>query len=90
MKELADRVGVTEPTISHYEKGRREPSKGVLTAMAEVLNVSVDYLLGIEAKPLGMTDFTFAMHGAEKNLTDKDKEILLQMANQLAEANRRK
>ena len=90
LKELGDRIGVTEGTVSHYEKGTREPSKGVLMALAEVLNVSTDYLLGIEEKPLGMSDFTFAMHNAESDLSDRDKEILLGMANQLAEANRRK
>ena len=29
------------------------------------------------------------MHGAERDLTDHDKEILLQMAKTLADANRR-
>ena len=35
-------------------------------------------------------DFTYAMHNHSGNLTDKDKEILLSMAQQLADAHRKK
>lgn len=88
MRELGQKVGVTESTVSLYESGKREPSQTVLMAMAEVLSCSVDYLLGVES-PAGMSDFTYAMHNSEADLTDRDKEILLQMAKTLAEANRR-
>lgn len=90
MKELGDRVGVTEAAISLYESGRREPSQSVLVAISEILGCSTDYLLERERKPVDMTDFTYAMHGAERDLTDHDKEMLLQMAQRLAEANRGK
>ena len=90
MKELGQRVGVTESTVSLYESGKREPSQSVLKAMAEVLEVSVDFLLEVEEKPVQFSDFTYAMHGAEQDLTENDKQILLQMAQKLADANKRK
>lgn len=89
MRELGQKVGVTESTVSLYESGKREPSQTVLKALADALDCSVDYLLGVDEKPVDMTDFTFAMHGAERDLTDHDKEMLLQMARKLAEANKR-
>ena len=43
--ELADKVGVYQGQISAYEKGKNEPSSGILRSMAEVFEVSADYLL---------------------------------------------
>ena len=88
MKELGQKVGCAEATISHYELGRNEPPQEVLIKMAEVLGVSVSWLMGVDEKPIEFSDFTFAMHGAERDLTEHDKEILLQMAQRLADANR--
>ena len=45
-KHLAEVLNITISTISHYENGTREPSIEILIQMAEVLNVSVDYLVG--------------------------------------------
>ena len=88
-RELAEAVGVAVPTISMYENGKREPDGQTMARLATVLGCSVDYLLGVDEKPVDMSDFTYAMHGAERDLTDHDKEILLQMAKTLADANRR-
>lgn len=88
MKELAEKVGVTESTVSLYESGKREPSQTVLKAIAAVLGCSADYLLEIEEKPVEMSDFTFAMHGMERDLTEHDKAVLLQMAQTLKDARR--
>ncbi|MGI6125021.1 MAG: helix-turn-helix domain-containing protein [Acetivibrionales bacterium] len=46
-RELAKRVGVTESAISHYVKGYRTPHYDVLVRMAESLNTTTDYLLGM-------------------------------------------
>lgn len=45
-KHLAEVLTITISTISHYENGTREPSIEILIQMAEVLGVSVDYLIG--------------------------------------------
>lgn len=45
-KHLAEVLSITISTISHYENGTREPSIEILIQMAEVLGVSVDYLVG--------------------------------------------
>lgn len=46
MKELGQIVNVAESTISLYENGKREPDYETLKKLADVLNVSTDYLLG--------------------------------------------
>ena len=45
MKELAQKVGVVESAISMYENGKREPDYSTLVKIADVLNVSTDFLL---------------------------------------------
>lgn len=45
-KELAQKSNVTEATISNYIKAKQLPKLGVVEKIADVLDVSVDYLLG--------------------------------------------
>jgi len=46
--ELAKKVNVQSFSISRYETGTQYPSIETLLKMSEVLNVSVDHLLGKE------------------------------------------
>ena len=46
MKFVAEKIGVTESAISQYENGRRQPDFEIASKLADVLCVSVDYLLG--------------------------------------------
>ena len=45
--QLADLVGVTPSAVSSYETSERQPSCAVLIKIATRLNVSTDYLLGL-------------------------------------------
>lgn len=45
-KELGDRVGIGVSTISMWESELREPSLSHLVSMAELFDVSTDYILG--------------------------------------------
>lgn len=47
-KELAAKLGCSEKTISGYERGERSPKKDTLKKIAEIFDVSVDYLIGSE------------------------------------------
>lgn len=76
-KTLSDLSGVPEPTISRYINGARVPSSDILVKIALALNVSTDYLLGIDSlyfedKPLNasMLDFwNFAFSDLSKETT---------------------
>lgn len=48
--ELAQKLGLTKSVISAYETGLRLPSYDVLIHIAKILNVTTDYLLGMEQK----------------------------------------
>ena len=45
-KEVAEKAGLTRPAYSNYEQGFRRPSYEKLVDLANVLDVTVDYLLG--------------------------------------------
>lgn len=45
-KELADKVGITEASLSRYENNLREPKAEIIAKISEVLGCSTDYLLG--------------------------------------------
>lgn len=45
-KELGDMLGVGQTTIANYEKGVRFPTGDLLKRIGEVLNVSIDQLMG--------------------------------------------
>ena len=49
-KELADRVGITEVSMSRYIRGHRTPKGTVISNIANALHTTTDYLLGLEAK----------------------------------------
>lgn len=44
--ELADKVGLTRSAIYRYENGVSDPPLKILVLLAEVLEVSTDYLVG--------------------------------------------
>ena len=52
-EELAEKLNISQKSISKYETGARKPSFETLTEMAKLFNVSTDYLLGISDSRTG-------------------------------------
>lgn len=44
---VAEKIGVSENTYAHYEKGRAEPSVDTLYTLCELYNESIDEWLGL-------------------------------------------
>ncbi|MCM2675512.1 helix-turn-helix domain-containing protein [Alkalicoccobacillus plakortidis] len=71
--ELADSIGITRASLSHYEKNRREPDYATLKVIANFFGVTVDYLLGtIENEEV---DTIAAHHDSDEWSEDELKEI---------------
>ena len=45
-REMADRLGITLRAYQYYEEGKHVPDLDGLVALADVLEVSLDYLAG--------------------------------------------
>ncbi len=47
--QMADMLGIAVTTYRNYENTTREPNYDILKNISKVLNVSTDYLLGIDS-----------------------------------------
>lgn len=50
-EEIAERLGVSRPSIAGYESKDRVPRKEMLNKIADLFGVSIDYLLGRTDEP---------------------------------------
>ena len=46
-KDVAARLGITQPSYIRYENGTSEPTLQCLANISAIYDVSVDYLLGL-------------------------------------------
>lgn len=49
-QQLAEIVDITPTSLSRYFKGTQEPKLSVIVKIANALDVSIDYLLGLDAQ----------------------------------------
>ena len=68
-QELADRLKVHAMTISGYERGVRKPDFDMLDALADILDASMDYLLGSSSVNAG-----YPGHQHNKIMHDPDAD----------------
>lgn len=64
-KFVALSVGVSPPMVSQWESGVKEPSKETLLKLADLFNVTTDYLLGRDE---GQKQKEAPAHGEDLNL----------------------
>ena len=57
LDQFSELLGMKKSTLSHYERGCREPDFQRLVDLAFMLNTTPNYLLGFEAKDADLTTF---------------------------------
>ena len=79
-EEMAVKLNVVRQTVSKWENGLSVPDADVLIRMAELLNVSVSQLLGIEAEDQSNKDLSEELSRLNEQLAKKNQEekLLLQ------------
>lgn len=55
-QDVADKLGITRPAYTAYEKGKREPDFSILQSLANIFGVTTDYLLGNTQVPEWATE----------------------------------
>ena len=68
---LAEKIGISRASLSHYETNRREPDYDTLEKIADFFNVSVDYLLGRTERPEVVLDDDIREFVASLELSDE-------------------
>lgn len=59
-KQLALKLGVANSTLSTWEQGKFEPDRKSLVTIANIFDVSIDYLLDMESSPYKAHKFSVA------------------------------
>lgn len=64
--EFAKMMGVSQPTVSDWENGRKHPSSGKLIRLSEVLGASISFILGSDLYDEGIDEPMPASSGPEE------------------------
>lgn len=83
-KKLSELLHVSQQAVGHWESGRSTPSPEMLRNISEVLDVSIDYLLGNEEIP----EQTKKPAIGELLELSKNKQEILSLLDQVSEDNR--
>ena len=90
-RDLAARIGVSASTIGMYESGKRFPTHEIEEALADVFNVSLNNLRGIDdekKEPFPIYDSSLQeLITLLPKLTPDQKEHILQTARLFAQQN---
>ena len=73
--DVASKLGISQQAYASWERGAKKPTQDNLVKIAQILNVSVDYLVGNSQETLGELDnieLLFRMNS--KGLTEEEKE----------------
>lgn len=81
--ELATAAGLKQSAVSHYESGRRTPSVEHLVRLAEALEISVEFLIGVESSPSYSGGVSAELASLLEKLPKKDVELLRLLAREL-------
>lgn len=74
--EVAEKLGISQPAYASWERGVKKPTQENLVKIAQVLNVSVDYLVGnSEEKSDELDNIELLFRMNSKGLTEEEKEI---------------
>jgi len=78
LRDLSAAIGgkVTAQAIGKYERGEDVPSSGVLTALAEALDVSVGYLLDTQGVKLSSVEFRTKANTSARDRAHVETEVL--------------
>ena len=72
-QDLANKLGISLMTVLRWEKNERTPNTSMLPKLAEALNTSVEYLIGLENTLLEKTEII-------QSLTEKEPKNKINMA----------
>ena len=83
--ELGLMLNISPSTVGMWEQGRREPDYNNLKRLADIFNVSTDYLLGYNkfSHFINLTNEQIELLNGFYQLNDESKKALLVLMNQL-------
>lgn len=76
--DIAEKLGISQPAYASWERGIKKPTQENLVKIAQILNVSIDYLVGnsdknLKEEELDNVELLFRMNS--NGLTEEEKII---------------
>ena len=74
--DVAEKLGISQPAYASWERGVKKPTQENLVKIAQILNVSVDYLVGnSEEKSDELDNIELLFRMNSKGLTEEEKAV---------------
>lgn len=74
--DVAEKLGISQPAYASWERGLKKPTQENLVKIAQILNVSVDYLVGnLEETTDKLDNIELLFRMNSKGLTDEEKAV---------------
>lgn len=76
--EVAEKLGISQPAYASWERGTKKPTQENLVKLAQILNVTTDYLVGNSEKEITnkeLEDIEILFRKNSEGLTDDEKVI---------------
>lgn len=74
--DVAEKLGISQPAYASWERGVKKPTQENLVKIAQILGVSVDYLVGnSEEKSDELDNIELLFRMNSKGLTDEEKKV---------------
>ena len=76
--DVAEKLGISQPAYASWERGVKKPTQENLVKIAQILNVTIDYLVGnsdenLKEEELDNVELLFRMNS--NGLTEEEKAI---------------
>ena len=73
--DVAEKLGISQPAYASWERGVKKPTQENLVKIAQILDVSIDYLVGnSEEKSDELDNIELLFRMNSKGLTEEEKE----------------
>lgn len=73
--DVAEKLGISQPAYASWERGAKKPTQENLVKIAQILDVSIDYLVGnSEEKSDELDNIELLFRMNSRGLTEEEKE----------------
>ena len=73
--DVAGKLGISQQAYASWERGVKKPTQENLVKIAQILNVSVDYLVGNSEEAVELDNIELLFRMNSKGLTEEEKEV---------------
>lgn len=88
--QIAERSGLTPAAVSHFVTGLRTPGTSSLRKLADALNTSAEYILGLDKVPTPTGPLAGAIFRNAQKLSNESLDLLKDFSDTLVQREERK